>query len=131
MRPVDLQNNFSKAPLVAREQHVQQTRPDIAQYQASEQQGKDQVRNQRRVKANENIESIWMNPEKQNNGSAESDGISASRYISIKITVRSIPTEENWYRAIPHITMNRGVPAAERIAVIRYVIILNRFNALY
>jgi sRNA-binding protein len=67
MRPVDLQNNFSKAPLVAREQHVQQTRPDIAQYQASEQQGKDQVRNQRRVKANENTESILMNPEKQNN----------------------------------------------------------------
>jgi len=31
VRPVELQDNFSKAPLAAREQHVQQNRPDMAQ----------------------------------------------------------------------------------------------------
>jgi len=65
MRPVDLQDNFSKAPLAAREQHIQQTRADNAQYQAAQQQGKEHVTDQRRVKANENVESTRMNPEQQ------------------------------------------------------------------
>ena len=65
MRPVDLQNNISKAPLVAREQHVQQTRPDQAQHQAAYQQGKENIKDQCRVKANKNAESVQMNTDHQ------------------------------------------------------------------
>jgi hypothetical protein len=36
VRPVDLQDNFSKAPLVGREQHLQQTDAQIAQRQAAQ-----------------------------------------------------------------------------------------------
>jgi len=31
MKPIDLQDSFSKAPLVAREQHIQQSSSEIAQ----------------------------------------------------------------------------------------------------
>jgi hypothetical protein len=35
VRPVDLQDNLSKAPLVSREQHLQQTDPQMAQRQVT------------------------------------------------------------------------------------------------
>jgi len=76
MRPVDLQDNFSKAPLAAREQHIQQTRADQAQYQATEQQGKTHAADQRRVKANKNVETTRMNSEqnKRHEGKKEKSG---------------------------------------------------------
>jgi len=76
MRPVDLQDNFSKAPLAAREQHIQQTRADQAQYQAARQQGKTHAADQRRVKANEKLESTRMNPEqnKRHEGRKDESG---------------------------------------------------------
>lgn len=38
VRPVDMQDNYSKAPLAGREQHIQQTSPQNAQRQAAQQQ---------------------------------------------------------------------------------------------
>ena len=36
VRPVDMQDNISKAPLVSREQHLQQSDPQIGQRQAAQ-----------------------------------------------------------------------------------------------
>jgi hypothetical protein len=48
VRPVNLQDNFSKAPLASREQHIQQTRPEMAQRQLGQDQANEQVVNQSR-----------------------------------------------------------------------------------
>ena len=37
VRPVDMQDNYSKAPLAGRQQHIQQTSPEITQRQAAQQ----------------------------------------------------------------------------------------------
>lgn len=37
VRPVDLQDNFSKAPIASSLQHIQQTSPEVAQRQAAQQ----------------------------------------------------------------------------------------------
>lgn len=37
VRPVDMQDNYSKAPLAGRQQNIQQTSPEIAQRQAAQQ----------------------------------------------------------------------------------------------
>ncbi len=53
IRPIDLQDNLSKAPLAAREQHIQQTRPDQAQHQIARQQNQEHLHDQSRVRASE------------------------------------------------------------------------------
>lgn len=37
VRPVDMQDNYSKAPLAGRQQHIQQPSPEITQRQAAQQ----------------------------------------------------------------------------------------------
>ncbi|MGB0605629.1 MAG: hypothetical protein ACPGRY_11770 [Candidatus Latescibacterota bacterium] len=56
LRPTDLQDNFSKAPMAAREQHVQQTRPDQAQHNIARQQDQERVLDHSRIRSNENAE---------------------------------------------------------------------------
>ena len=56
LRPTDLQDNFSKAPMAAREQHVLQTRPDQAQHNIARQQDRERVLDHSRISPNENAE---------------------------------------------------------------------------
>lgn len=56
LRPTDLQDNFSKAPMAAREQHVQQTRPDQAQHNIARQQDQERVLDNSRISPKENAE---------------------------------------------------------------------------
>ena len=56
LRPTDLQDNFSKAPMAAREQHVQQTRPDQAQHNIARQQDQERVLDNSRIRPKENAE---------------------------------------------------------------------------
>ncbi len=93
MRPVDLQNNISKAPLVAREQHVQQTRPDQAQHQAAYQQGKENIKDQRRVKANENAESVRMSTDHQKKQQKKKDGSEKKTACNTKKNTESPSTK--------------------------------------
>ena len=56
LRPTDLQDNFSKAPMAAREQHVLQTRPDQAQHNIARQQDRERILDHSRISPNENAE---------------------------------------------------------------------------
>lgn len=56
LRPTDLQDNFSKAPMAAREQHVLQTRPDQAQHNVARQQDQERVLDHSRIRANESAD---------------------------------------------------------------------------
>jgi hypothetical protein len=48
VRPVDMQDNYSKAPLAGRQHHIQQTSPEIAQRQAAQQAAQQHLVNQSR-----------------------------------------------------------------------------------
>lgn len=48
VRPVDMQDNYSKAPLAGRQNHIQQTSPEIAQQQAAQQQARQHQLDQAR-----------------------------------------------------------------------------------
>ena len=50
LRPLDLQDNFSKAPLAAREQHLQQIRPEVTQHNLAQQLDEENARNQSRIR---------------------------------------------------------------------------------
>lgn len=56
IRPIDLQDNFSKAPMAAREQHLQQTRPEMAQHNIARQQDQDHILDHSRVRPGENAD---------------------------------------------------------------------------
>lgn len=43
VRAVDLQDNYSKAPLAARLQHIQQTRADLMQFQLNRQAAQEHI----------------------------------------------------------------------------------------
>lgn len=49
LRPVDMQDNYSKAPLAGRQQHIQQASPEIAQRQAAAQQARQHQLDQTRA----------------------------------------------------------------------------------
>jgi hypothetical protein len=53
LRPTDLQDNFSKAPMAAREQHVMQTRPEQAQHNLARQQDQEHVLDHSRIRPND------------------------------------------------------------------------------
>jgi hypothetical protein len=53
IRPIDLQDNLSKEPLAAREQHIQQTRPEMAQHNIARQQNQEHAHDHSRVRASE------------------------------------------------------------------------------
>ena len=50
LRPLDLQDNFSKAPLAAREQNLQQIRPEVTQHNLTQQLDQENARNQSRIR---------------------------------------------------------------------------------
>ena len=50
LRPMDLQDNFSKAPLVAREQNIQQLRPTITQHNLAQQADQEHIHDHSRVR---------------------------------------------------------------------------------
>lgn len=50
LRPMDLQDNFSKAPLAAREQSIQQLRPTITQHNLAQQAAQEQVLDHSRIR---------------------------------------------------------------------------------
>lgn len=56
IRPIDLQDNFSKAPMAAREQHLQQTRPELAQHNIARQQDQDHILDHSRVRPGEDAD---------------------------------------------------------------------------
>ncbi len=53
MRPVDLQDNLSKAPFAAREQHVQQTAPEVAQRHVARELAQEQILDHSRTRPTE------------------------------------------------------------------------------
>ena len=55
--------------------------------------------------------SASMKPVNAKRGIAVRVGVSAIRYISIKMTVRSIPATKKWNRASAQMTTKSGVPA--------------------
>ncbi|HIG54519.1 MAG TPA: hypothetical protein EYQ18_11155 [Candidatus Handelsmanbacteria bacterium] len=50
LRPMDLQDNFSKAPLVAREQNIHQLRPTITQHNLAQQAAEEHIHNRSRIR---------------------------------------------------------------------------------
>ena len=56
IRPIDLQDNFSKAPMAAREQHLQQTRPEMTQHNIARQQEQDHILDHSRVRPSEDAD---------------------------------------------------------------------------
>ncbi len=50
LRPLDLQDNFSKAPLAAREQNLQQIRPEVTQHNLTQQLAQENALNQSRIR---------------------------------------------------------------------------------
>jgi len=50
LRPLDLQDNFSKAPLAAREQNIQQIRPAVTQHNLAQQADQEQILANSRVR---------------------------------------------------------------------------------
>ena len=48
VRPVDMQDNYSKAPLAGRQQHIQQTSPEITRRQVAQQQAQQHLVDQTR-----------------------------------------------------------------------------------
>ena len=50
LRPMDLQDNFSKAPLVAREQNIQQLRPTITQHNLAQQADQEHIHDHSRIR---------------------------------------------------------------------------------
>ncbi|MFT5378515.1 MAG: hypothetical protein ACI906_005361 [Candidatus Latescibacterota bacterium] len=53
IRPMDLQDNYSKAPLAAREQHILQMRPEMAQHTIARQQNQEHVLDHSRISKSE------------------------------------------------------------------------------
>ncbi len=56
VRPIDLQDNYSKAPLAAREQHLLQVRPEQSQHHIARQQNQEHVLDQSRIRAAEDAD---------------------------------------------------------------------------
>ena len=56
VQPVALQDNLSKAPLAAREQHVQQTAPEVAQQATARQVAQEQILDHSRTRPTEEME---------------------------------------------------------------------------
>ena len=53
VQPVELQDNLSKAPLAAREQHLQQTRPDLAQQAITQEAAQEYILDHSRTRPTE------------------------------------------------------------------------------
>jgi|GEM_PF-579919 len=53
IRPIDLQDNYSKAPLAAREQNILQMRPEMAQHNIARQQNQEHALDHSRVRESE------------------------------------------------------------------------------
>ena len=60
VKPVDIQDNLSKAPLVAREQHVLQTTPETVQRQLAQVSAQEQILDHSRVRPTEQEEPAEM-----------------------------------------------------------------------
>lgn len=60
VRPVDMQDNYSKAPLAGRQQHIQQTSPEIAQRQAAQQQVQQHLLDQSRPRPAERRDEVEL-----------------------------------------------------------------------
>lgn len=65
VRPVDMQDNYSKAPLAGRQQHIQQTSPEIAQRQAAQQQVQQHLANQTRPTPAEGRDEVELHLEER------------------------------------------------------------------
>ena len=50
LRPLDLQDNFSKAPLAAREQNIQQIRGEVTQHNMAQQMDQEHVLDHSRIR---------------------------------------------------------------------------------
>ncbi len=50
LRPLDLQDNFSKAPLAAREQNIQQIRGEVTQHNVAQQMDQEHVLDHSRIR---------------------------------------------------------------------------------
>ena len=50
LRPLDLQDNFSKAPLAAREQHIQQIRGEVTQHNLAQQRDQEHILDHSRIR---------------------------------------------------------------------------------
>ncbi|MBI2506078.1 MAG: hypothetical protein HYW07_22920 [Candidatus Latescibacteria bacterium] len=60
VRPVDMQDNYSKAPLAGRQQHIQQISPEIAQRQAAQQQAQQHLLDQSRPRPAERRDEVEL-----------------------------------------------------------------------
>jgi hypothetical protein len=56
IRPIDLQDNYSKAPLAAREQALLQVRPEQTQHTIARQQAQEHVLDHSRIRAAEDAD---------------------------------------------------------------------------
>lgn len=65
VRPVDMQDNYSKAPLAGRQQHIQQTSPEIAQRQAAQQQVQQHLLDQSRPRPAERRDEVELHLEEE------------------------------------------------------------------
>lgn len=65
VRPVDMQDNYSKAPLAGRQQHIQQISPEIAQRQAAQQAAQQHLLNQARPVPAEGRDQVELHPDDQ------------------------------------------------------------------
>ena len=65
VRPVDMQDNYSKAPLAGRQQHIQQTSPEIAQRQAAQQQVQQHLVDQTRPMPAEGRDAVELHLEEE------------------------------------------------------------------
>ena len=65
VRPVDMQDNYSKAPLAGRQQHIQQVSPEIAQRQAALQQARQHQLDQTRALPTDNRDEVELQTDDQ------------------------------------------------------------------
>lgn len=65
VRPVDMQDNYSKAPLAGREQHIQQISPEIAQRQAAQQQAQQHLLDQTRPMPAARRDEVELHPDQR------------------------------------------------------------------
>lgn len=63
VRPVEMQDNYSKAPLASRQQHIQQTSPEIAQRLAAQQQAQQHLVDQSRPVPTEGRDEVELHLE--------------------------------------------------------------------
>ena len=96
VRPIDLQDNFSKAPLAGREQHIQQARPEMAQRQLAQDQANEQVANQSRLQPTEESGKAELR-------AGDQDGQQKQKYHKEEHPKRGKKSEEDVSQAKPAI----------------------------